>query len=275
MMTSVRAARVNSKSDSRLDRRNAKQSKFKQYSSLIPDKSLSLSKLLGDRLFPRIFAVTAGAIDFCLGFLDYRQLGKRVFDFLFALGVLILFSPLYLFLALLIRLSSPGSVLYVQRRVGRHGKPFSCMKFRTMVVDADLALEELLDRCPVSKAEFEDSFKLKNDPRITPIGKWLRMTSMDEFPQFWNVLVGDMSIVGPRPLVQDELPKYGEAIEEVLTIRPGITGLWQVSGRNDIPYDRRVQIDSRYVRRHSIWLDLEIIFRTIGVVIFPKGNGAY
>lgn len=287
-MTSVRAARVNSsrvnfkgesRIDSRFDRGKAKQSKnFKQHSSSISNRSSltkSLSKLLGDRWISQVFAVTEGVIDFSLDCLDYRQLGKRIFDFLFALSVLVLFSPIYLFLAFLIQLSSPGPVLYVQRRVGRHGKLFSCMKFRTMVVDADLALEELLDRCPVSKAEFEDSFKLKNDPRITPIGKWLRMTSLDEFPQFWNVLVGDMSIVGPRPLVQDELPKYGEAIEEVLTIRPGITGLWQVSGRNDIPYDRRVQIDSRYVRRHSIWLDLEIIFKTVGVVIFPKGNGAY
>jgi uncharacterized protein YjbI with pentapeptide repeats len=146
---------------------------------------------------------------------------------------------------------------------------------KIMIVDADLALEQLLNQCPASKAEFEDCFKLKDDPRITPIGKWLRMTSLDEFPQFWNVLIGDMSIVGPRPLVQEELPKYGDAINQVLTIRPGITGLWQVSGRNDIPYDRRIQIDSKYVRRHSILLDLEIIFKTIGVVIFPKGNGAY
>ncbi len=274
--------RSESRADSRSDRdRNARQSKNSKsgnrFSSSISSKSLdkSLSKLLGDRWFPQIYAITEEIFDFTFEHLRYRQLGKRIFDFLFALTVLTLFFPLYLSLALLIRLSSPGPVLYRQRRVGRNGKSFSCMKFRTMVVDADLALEELLDRCPASKAEFEDSFKLKDDPRITSIGKWLRITSLDEFPQFWNVLVGDMSIVGPRPLVQDELPKYGEAIDEVLTIRPGITGLWQVSGRNDIPYDRRVQIDSRYVRRHSIWLDLEIIFKTVGVVIFPKGNGAY
>ncbi|MDX1977866.1 MAG: sugar transferase [Pseudanabaenaceae cyanobacterium bins.68] len=207
--------------------------------------------------------------------LSYNLLGKRIFDILFALSVLIIFSPVYLLLALLIQLSSPGPVLYVQARVGKNGRLFNCMKFRTMVVNADQVLEQLLDRCPASRAEFEHCYKLKQDPRITPIGKWLRMTSLDEFPQFWNVLIGDMSIVGPRPLVPEELPKYGEAIDQVLTIRPGITGLWQVSGRNDIPYEQRVQIDTRYVRRHSIFLDLEIIFKTIGVVIFPKGNGAY
>jgi lipopolysaccharide/colanic/teichoic acid biosynthesis glycosyltransferase len=241
------------------------------------DKYLNraFNKSLSDRWFSQIYATTEAIFDLSFSYLRYRQLGKRVFDFLFAFSVLTLFSPLYLFLSLLISLSSPGPVLYVQRRIGRHGEAFSCMKFRTMVVDADLALEQLLDQCPASKAEFEDCFKLKDDPRITPIGKWLRMTSLDEFPQFWNVLIGDMSIVGPRPLVLEELPKYGEVIEEVLTIRPGITGLWQVSGRNDIPYDRRIQIDSKYVRRHCLWLDLEIIVRTIGVVIFPKGNGAY
>jgi lipopolysaccharide/colanic/teichoic acid biosynthesis glycosyltransferase len=233
------------------------------------------AKAISDRLLVPIFEIIEAVFAFSFSFLGYRKLGKRVFDFLFALSVLVLFSPVYLFLALLIYLSSPGPILYVQRRIGRHGKAFSCMKFRTMIVDADVALEQLLNQCPASKAEFEDCFKLKDDPRITPIGKWLRMTSLDEFPQFWNVLIGDMSIVGPRPLVQEELPKYGVAINQVLTIRPGITGLWQVSGRNDIPYDQRIQIDSKYVRRHSIWLDLKIIFKTIGVVIFPKGNGAY
>jgi lipopolysaccharide/colanic/teichoic acid biosynthesis glycosyltransferase len=144
-----------------------------------------------------------------------------------------------------------------------------------MVVNADRILTEMLNTCPISRAEYEDSFKLKDDPRITPIGRWLRVTSLDEFPQFWNVLLGDMSVVGPRPLVKEELPKYGSAIDKVLTIRPGLTGLWQVSGRNDIPYPRRVQIDVHYAKHHCFWMDLYIIVKTIGVVIFPKGNGAY
>jgi lipopolysaccharide/colanic/teichoic acid biosynthesis glycosyltransferase len=140
---------------------------------------------------------------------------------------------------------------------------------------AEQALEDHLNSCPISRAEYEAFFKLKQDPRITKIGKILRATSLDELPQFWNVLVGDMSVVGPRPLVQDELVKYGPAIDRVLSVRPGIAGLWQVSGRNDIPYAKRVVMDASYVRRMSLWLDIWLIFKTILVVIFPKGNGAY
>lgn len=205
----------------------------------------------------------------------YSSGGKRLFDILFSLSVLIVFSPVYLVIGLLIYLNSPGPILYVQKRVGRNGRTFGCIKFRTMVVNADRVLLDMLNTCPISRAEYEDSFKLKDDPRITPIGRWLRMTSLDEFPQFLNVLMGDMSVVGPRPLVKEELPKYGSAIDRVQTIRPGITGLWQVSGRNDIPYPRRVQIDLHYVKYHCFLLDLYIVIRTIGVVVFPKGNGAY
>jgi lipopolysaccharide/colanic/teichoic acid biosynthesis glycosyltransferase len=144
-----------------------------------------------------------------------------------------------------------------------------------MINGADQALEDYLNSCPISRAEYEAFFKLKQDPRITKIGKILRTTSLDELPQFWNVLVGDMSVVGPRPLVQDELVKYGPAIDRVLSVRPGIAGLWQVSGRNDIPYAKRVIMDASYVRRMSFGLDIWLIFKTILVVIFPKGNGAY
>jgi lipopolysaccharide/colanic/teichoic acid biosynthesis glycosyltransferase len=206
---------------------------------------------------------------------EYKIRGKRIFDFLFSLAVLVIFSPVYILISLLIYLSSPGPILYRQRRVGKNGRLFTCMKFRTMIVGADKMLEQLLQSCPDCRAEFENTFKLKDDPRITPIGRWLRWTSLDEFPQFWNVLVGDMSVVGPRPLVPEELPKYGDAIDQVLSIRPGITGLWQVSGRNDIPYPKRIQIDVYYVRHHHFWLDAWIVLKTIGVVIFPKGNGAY
>lgn len=200
---------------------------------------------------------------------------KRSFDILFSLSVLILFSPVYLLLALMIALSSPGSVFYVQQRVGKNRKSFNCIKFRTMVSNADEMLTQLMETSPHLRQEFQDNFKLKQDPRITWIGHFLRVTSLDEFPQFWNVLKGDMSVVGPRPLVAEELHKYGRHMDKILTIKPGITGLWQVSGRNDIPYPRRVQIDLYYVNFTNFWIDLSIIIKTIGVVIFPKNNGAY
>lgn len=200
---------------------------------------------------------------------------KRLFDIVFSLAVLILFLPIYLLLALLIALSSPGPIFYVQERVGKNYKRFQCIKFRTMVVNADQLLVEMMDASPHLRQEFERDFKLKSDPRITWIGHFLRITSLDEFPQFWNVLKGDMSVVGPRPLVVEELPRYGVHIDEILTIRPGITGLWQVSGRNDIPYPQRVRIDLYYAICHNFWMDVWIIVKTIGVVIFPKNNGAY
>ncbi|BAT52149.1 sugar transferase [Nostoc sp. NIES-3756] len=203
------------------------------------------------------------------------EFAKRLFDIVFSLLVLILFSPVYLILALLIALSSEGPIFYVQERIGQNYKPFNCIKFRTMVTNADEILVQMMETSPQLRQEFESSFKLKKDPRITKIGRFLRITSLDEFPQFWNVLKGDMSVVGPRPLVAEELPKYGHHIEQVLTIKPGITGLWQVSGRNDIPYPRRVQIDLHYVKSKTLWLDLWIILKTIDVVIMPKNNGAY
>jgi lipopolysaccharide/colanic/teichoic acid biosynthesis glycosyltransferase len=200
---------------------------------------------------------------------------KRLFDIVFSLLVLIFFSPVYLILATLIAISSPGPIFYVQDRIGKDFKPFSCIKFRTMINDADAMLEAMIANSPELQKEFNDNFKLKQDPRITSIGKFLRLTSLDEFPQFWNVLKGDMSVVGPRPLVPEELPKYGHRIDAVLTIKPGITGLWQVSGRNDIPYPRRVQIDVYYATSHNWLLDLWIVIKTIGVIVFPKNNGAY
>lgn len=203
------------------------------------------------------------------------DVAKRLFDILFSLTVLILFAPVYLLLALLIFISSPGPIFYVQERVGKDFKTFGCIKFRTMVQNADEVLLRMMETSPHLRQEFEDNFKLKDDPRITWIGRFLRVTSLDEFPQFWNVLKGDMSVVGPRPLVQEELPKYGRYIERILTIQPGITGLWQVSGRNDIPYHRRVLMDLYYVNCHTLLMDLGIIIKTIGVVIFPKNNGAY
>ena len=200
---------------------------------------------------------------------------KRAFDVLFSLVVLIVFSPLYLLLAGLIAASSPGPIFYVQQRVGKNYRRFDCIKFRTMVDNADEMLETLMADSPQMREEYEDTFKLRNDPRLTWIGKFLRLTSLDEFPQFWNVLKGDMSVVGPRPLVPQELHKYGHRIDKILTIRPGITGLWQVSGRNDIPYPQRVQIDVYYVNCRHWLLDLWVVIKTVGVIVFPRNNGAY
>ena len=200
---------------------------------------------------------------------------KRMFDIVFALFVLTIFSPVYLILTILVALNSQGPVFYVQQRVGKNHQLFNCIKFRTMVNNADEVLETMMQDSDLMRQEFSDSFKLKQDPRITTIGKFLRLTSLDEFPQFWNVLKGEMSVVGPRPLVPEELPKYGRKINTVLKIKPGITGLWQVSGRNDIPYPKRVQIDVYYATSHNCLLDLWIVYKTIGVMLFPRNNGAY
>ncbi|MGB7443661.1 MAG: sugar transferase [Coleofasciculaceae cyanobacterium] len=200
---------------------------------------------------------------------------KRLFDILFSLSVLILCCPIYFLIATLIAIGSPGPIFYVQKRVGRNYQTFACLKFRTMIEGADEMLPNLIATSPAIREEFEDNFKLKQDPRITWIGKFLRLTSLDEFPQFWNVLKGDMSVVGPRPLVPEELPRYGSYMDKVLTIRPGITGLWQVSGRNNIPYERRIQIDVYYVKIRNVWLDLWIIVKTIWAIFPKKSNGAY
>ncbi len=200
---------------------------------------------------------------------------KRLFDIGFSLTMLVLGSPLYLLLAVLIKLSSPGPVFFIQERVGKNYRPFGCIKFRTMVNNADELMERLMVENPELQQEYEENFKLKNDPRITTVGKFLRYTSLDEFPQFWNVLKGDMSVVGPRPLVPEELHKYGRHIDKILTIRPGITGLWQVSGRNQIPYEKRISIDVYYVNFRNWVLDLWVIIKTIGVILFPHKNGGY
>lgn len=205
----------------------------------------------------------------------YQDALKRGFDIVFSLLVLVLCAPLYLLLIGLVAFTSPGPIFYIQKRVGKNYRPFRCFKFRTMVQDAEDVLEDLMAQSPQIRQEFADNFKLKRDPRITPVGYFLRLTSLDELPQFWNVLKGDMSVVGPRPLVDEELGRYGDFMSTVLSIRPGITCIWQVSGRNDVPYNQRIQMDLRYVRSRSMALDLQLILKTFRVVIFPKGNGAY
>jgi lipopolysaccharide/colanic/teichoic acid biosynthesis glycosyltransferase len=162
-------------------------------------------------------------------------------------------------------------MLFAHRRVGAGGRPFYCLKFRTMVVDADRALDEALARDPALAAEWAASRKLTNDPRVTRIGRILRKTSLDELPQLINVLRLEMSLVGPRPIVEDEIPLYGEAIAQYYATRPGLTGLWQVSGRSNTSYAKRVQLDVWYVNNWTIWNDIAVLFKTIPVVLGRQG----
>jgi undecaprenyl-phosphate galactose phosphotransferase len=200
------------------------------------------------------------------------QLIKRCFDLAVSATVLTLASPLFLFIAF--KVSQSGRpIFFGHTRVGQHNKPFKCYKFRTMAPNADQLLAELLARSPEARAEWERDFKLKDDPRITPIGRFLRKTSLDEIPQLWNVLKGDMSLVGPRPVVTAELDRYGNQVDYYLEAKPGITGLWQISGRNDVSYDTRVYLDAWYVKNWSLFNDIVILLRTV-TVIFRK-DGAY
>ena len=200
---------------------------------------------------------------------------KTIFDILFALIFLIVGLPFFAIISLLVKFSSRGPIFFLQERIGKYKKPFKCIKFRTMHAEADDMLENLINNNEKFRKEFAETHKLKNDPRITTIGKFLRKTSLDEIPQFINVLKMEMSIVGPRPIVAEEIQKYGNSISKVLSIKPGITGLWQVSGRNNLSYQRRVFLDCLYVKNISLLIDLRIILRTFGVILFPNDRGAY
>jgi undecaprenyl-phosphate galactose phosphotransferase len=174
--------------------------------------------------------------------------------------------------ALLVR-KSGKQVIFAHERVGRNGKSFGCLKFRSMVPNAQQRLDELLASDPIAKQEWEREFKLRNDPRITPIGNFLRKTSLDELPQLWNVLKGEMSLVGPRPVIQEEIERYGVSAAYYFKAKPGLTGLWQVSGRNDVDYDSRIDLDVWYVQNWSMLKDLIILLRTVKVVL--GRGGAY
>ena len=202
------------------------------------------------------------------------QLLKRLFDILAASTLLVLVAPLMALITVKLRLVDRGTVLFAHTRVGRHGQLFQCLKFRSMVPNAKDALEKLLAADPVARAEWNKDFKLKNDPRITPWGRFLRRTSLDELPQLINVIKGEMSLVGPRPVILDELDRYGDARVYYLQVRPGLTGLWQISGRNDIDYARRISLDTWYVRNWTLWYDVLILFKT-AMVVPTKGAGAY
>ena len=195
---------------------------------------------------------------------------KRVFDLAAAAVILVLLAPALAFFSWRIRRTG-GSAIFGHLRVGQYGKPFMCLKFRTMVPNAKEVLEEILASDAPARAEWERDFKLKNDPRITPIGAFLRESSLDELPQLWNVLKGEMSLVGPRPIIEEELQRYGDQVGYYLEAPPGMTGLWQISGRNNTGYEDRVALDSWYARNWSLWYDLVILVKTVKVVIARKG----
>ena len=197
---------------------------------------------------------------------------KLLFDMLMTGVLMLLFSPVLLLLYIIVFIATKGKPVFTHERIGKDGKSFGVYKFRTMRPDADVLLEKLLQSDPAIKEEWEKEFKLKNDPRITKIGNFLRKTSLDELPQLLNVIKGEMSLVGPRPIVGDEIKKYGEYFSYFKAVKPGITGLWQISGRNDVDYDERVQLDTWYVRNWSIEQDLIILMKTIVTVLLKKGS---
>ncbi len=195
---------------------------------------------------------------------------KRTFDIICTLGILAVASPLFLYLWYKVSRDG-GPAIYAHSRIGRRGKAFNCYKFRSMVMNSKEVLEELLENDPAAREEWDKDFKLKDDPRITPIGRFIRKTSLDELPQLFNVLKGEMSLVGPRPVIQEELERYSDDVDYYLMVKPGMTGLWQVSGRNDVDYTTRVYFDSWYVKNWSLWNDIVILFKTVSVVLFRKG----
>lgn len=197
---------------------------------------------------------------------------KRTLDIVLALMALVVFAPLFVMIAVVMRFIESGPVLYGHARVGAGGRKFLCLKFRTMAVDGDRILAEHLAANASAKAEWDETRKLRRDPRVTPLGKVMRASSIDELPQLINVLKGEMSFVGPRPVVADELELYGHNASLYLATRPGITGLWQVSGRSETTYEERVALDSHYVANWSLRRDLSIIMRTVPAVLSARGS---
>jgi Undecaprenyl-phosphate galactose phosphotransferase WbaP len=235
---------------------------------VIPDSYSGLANLL----------VTPHALGRFLGLevcqqalVPHKRLMKRILDFTLAVVASVLALPFLVLIAILVKLDSRGPVFFSQTRIGRAGRTFGAWKFRTMATDATALLEQHLARDGSARFEWERTHKLKHDPRVTRVGSFLRKSSLDELPQLWNVLKGEMSMVGPRPIVESEIVRYGERYGAYARVPGGITGLWQVSGRNDTTYEERVALDAYYVRNWSVWLDLYILFRTVGTVLLRKG----
>lgn len=202
---------------------------------------------------------------------SYNRIFKRIFDLTATIFGGLLILPFILVIAVCVAVDNRGRIIFAHKRVGLHGKKFFCYKFQTMVKDAEKVLEKYLAENPAAKKEWQESFKLTNDPRVTKLGSFLRRTSLDELPQLWNVICGDMSLVGPRPIVEKEIVRYGENIREYYMVLPGITGMWQVSGRSDTTYAERVAMDTWYVRNWSVWIDIMYLFKTVKAVLAEKG----
>lgn len=197
---------------------------------------------------------------------------KRLFDIIGSLTIITVLSPALIYISRKVK-KDGGPAIFGHERIGKDGKTFKCLKFRSMVINSKEVLADLLENDPLAKEEWDATFKLKNDPRITKIGRFLRRTSLDELPQLFNVLRGEMSLVGPRPIITAELERYNDEVDYYLLSKPGMTGLWQVSGRSDVDYETRVYLDAWYVKNWSMWNDIAILFKTIGVVL--KKDGAY
>ena len=201
----------------------------------------------------------------------YNRIFKRIFDMVCTILGGILISPILLAIIIRVAIDNRGHIIFTHWRVGRNGKKFPCYKFQTMITMSEEKFIKYLDDNPEAKEEWEKTFKLTKDPRVTKLGAWLRKTSLDELPQLWNVIRGDMSLVGPRPIIEEEVIYYGENIREYYMVLPGITGMWQVSGRSDTTYEERVAMDTWYVRNWSVWIDIMYLFKTVKAVITAKG----
>nr|MCR5064081.1 exopolysaccharide biosynthesis polyprenyl glycosylphosphotransferase [Treponema sp.] len=198
---------------------------------------------------------------------------KRVLDLILIALSAPFVLPVSVLIAILVKLTSRGPVLYGHKRVGKDGRTIKCWKFRSMVVNADQMLDKILAENPEMRNEWEKDRKFTNDPRVTKLGKFLRKTSLDELPQLWNILCGEMSFVGPRPVTESELDRYGKYSNFILSVKPGLSGMWQISGRSDTGYEERVTLDTYYIQNWSVWIDIWIIIKTFWVVL--KGKGAY
>jgi exopolysaccharide production protein ExoY len=217
------------------------------------------------------FADTAGTSeDGAVGGFEISYI--RMLDIAISLTLIVVLAPLLALVAALIYFSDPGPVIFGHMRVGRGGRAFKCLKFRSMVTDAQQRLATLLATDPAARAEWARDHKLKSDPRITGIGSFLRQSSLDELPQLFNVLRGEMSLVGPRPIVIDEISRYRRYFNDYCQVRPGVTGLWQVSGRNDVSYRRRVAMDVSYVRSQTLALNMKILLMTVPSVLKSRGS---
>lgn len=199
----------------------------------------------------------------------------RAFDLLAAAIGIILLSPVFLLTSVLVGVTSRGPVLYRSKRIGQGASQFSAFKFRSMSHNAEAQLEAMLDEDPTARQEYEQYHKLRRDPRVTKVGRFIRRTSLDELPQLFNVLRGNMSLVGPRPNLLDEVDRFGPAIDTVLRVKPGLTGLWQVSGRSNLGFDERIMLDIDYALNRTLGGDLVICLRTVGQMISTDDNGAY